>query len=71
MVKSPSNVRACVIRKLDNVLRDLIPLVERGKVTRFLNSTEDVDRLGNLAEDIRIAIMDYHVCPWSIRPRPA
>ena len=60
-----------VVRKLDNVLRDLVPLVERAKVTRLPNSAEDVDKLGNLAEDIRIAIMDYHVCPQSTRSRPA
>jgi len=49
-------------RKLDKVLKDLIPLAERGKVTRFLNSAEDVDRLWGLAEDIRDAMMDYQVC---------
>ena len=52
-----------VVRKFDNVLRVLVLLVERGKVMRLLNSTEDVDRLGNLAEDIRNAIIDYQVCP--------
>ena len=50
-------------RKLDNVLQDLIPLAERGKITRFLNSVEDVDKLGGLVEDIRDAMMDYQVCP--------
>jgi len=52
-----------VARKLDKVLKDLIPLAEWGKVTRFLNSTEDVDKLGSLVEDIRDAMMDYQVCP--------
>ena len=49
-------------RKLDMVLQDLRPLAERGKVTRFLNSTEDVDRLSGLVGDIRDATMDYQVC---------
>ena len=49
-------------RKLDKVLQDLIPLAERGKVTRFLNSTEDTGKLSGLVEDIRDAIMDYQVC---------
>ena len=44
------------------VLQDLRPLAERGKVTRFLNSTEDVDRLSGLVGDIRDATMDYQVC---------
>ena len=48
-------------RKLDKVLQVLIPLAEQGKITRFLNSTEDVDRLGGLVEDIRDAMMDYQV----------
>ena len=48
-------------RKLEVVLQDLIPLTKRGKVTRFLNSTDDVNRLGGLAEDIRDAMMDYQV----------
>jgi len=46
-------------RKLDKVLEVLIPLAERGMMTRFLNSTGDVDRLGGLVEDIRDATMDY------------
>ena len=50
-------------RKLDDVLQDLIPLAEQGKVTRFLNSAEDADKLGGLVEDIRDAMMDYQVHP--------
>ena len=50
-------------RKLDNILQDLIPLAEQGKITRFLNSAEDVNKLGDLVEDIRDAMMDYQVCP--------
>ena len=51
-------------RKLDKVLQDLIPLAERGVVTRFLNSTEDTEKLSSLVEDIHEAMMDYQVCPW-------
>jgi len=36
-------------------------------VTRFLNATGDMDRLGGLVEDIRDAIMDYQVRPLSVR----
>jgi len=52
-----------VARKLDNILQDLIPLVKRGKVTRFLNGAEDTDKLSGLVDDIRDAMMDYQVCP--------
>ena len=38
-----------------------MPLEQRGKVTRFLNGTQDADKLGGLAEDIRDALMDYLV----------
>ena len=51
-------------RKLDKVLQQLIPLAEQGMVKRFLNGTEDVDKLSGLVEDIRDAMMDYQVCPW-------
>jgi len=50
-------------RKLDDILRELIPLEQRGNITRFLNSTEDVKKLSDLAEDIRDTMMDYQVCP--------
>ena len=50
-----------VCRKLDNILRELIPLEGRAKATRFLNSAEDVDRLSVLVEDIRGAVVDYQV----------
>jgi len=49
-------------RKLDGILQELIPLEQRGKVTRFLNSTEDVNKLGGLVEEIRDIMMDYQVC---------
>ena len=58
-----SVILKCMDRKLDDVLQDLIPLAEEGKITRFLNSAEDVDKLGGLVEDIRDAMMDYQVCP--------
>jgi len=40
-------------------------------VTRFLNSAKDVDKLSGLVEDIRDAMMDYQVRPWSLVPRLA
>lgn len=48
-------------RKLEKALRDLEPLVERGKITRFLNNVKDMETLTGLAEDIRDAMMDYQV----------
>ena len=45
-----------------------MPLAKRGKITRFLNGTEDADKLAGLAEDIRDALMDYQVCAQGRRP---
>ena len=51
-----------VTRKLEKVVQELIPLEKRGKVTRFLNSTRDVETLNGLVEDVHDAMMDYQVC---------
>ena len=32
---------------------------------RFLNNTEDVNRLGSLVEDVWDAVLEYQVRPWS------
>ena len=56
------------VRKLDNILRDLIPLEERGKARRFLHSTEDANKLSGLVEDIRGAVLDYQVHHQNFSP---
>jgi len=57
------DLRAQLSRKLDDILQELTPLERRGKVTRFLNSAQDVEKLNGLVEDIRAAMMDYQVRP--------
>ena len=59
------------VRKLDNILRDIIPLEERAKAMRFLDSAEDVNRLSVLVEDIRGAMVDYQVRHQSFLSHPA
>ena len=49
-------------RKMDSVLRGLIPLEQQVEVMRFLNSAKDVRKLGSLVEDIHDIMMDYQVC---------
>ena len=49
-------------RKLEGVLHELKPLVDRGMVAGFFLNVEDSEKLGGLAEDIRNAIMEYQVC---------
>ena len=51
-----------IARKLREVLRDLIPLVEPGKVAGFLNDVGGPRKLNGLVEDIREAMMNYQVC---------
>ena len=53
-------------RKLQDVVRDLAPLEEQGKVEGFFNNTENAGELGGLVEDIRDAMMDYQVCALTI-----
>ena len=50
-----------VSRKLDQVLRELEPLAERGKIARFIHNVKDAETLTGLADDIRDAMMDYQV----------
>lgn len=52
-----------IVRKLENVLQELEPLVEQGKIAGFFNNIKNADKLGGLTGDIHDAIMDYQVCP--------
>ena len=56
-----------VVRKIENVLQELEPLVEQGKAAGFFNNVKNADQLGGLAGDIRDAIMDYQVRPQGTR----
>ena len=53
-------------RNLQDVLRDLVPLGEQGKIEGFLNNTENAGKLGGLVEDIRDAMIEYQVCALSL-----
>jgi len=46
-------------RKLNNILKDLVPLAQRGKLTEFLTSTEVADELSGMVDDIRDVMMEY------------
>jgi hypothetical protein len=52
---------------LQDVVRDLVPLEEQGKVEGFFNNAENAGKLGGLVEDIRDVMMDYQVCALSLR----
>jgi hypothetical protein len=46
---------------LEDILRELKPLTEQGMVEGFFNNVKNADKLGDLVEDIRDAMMDYQV----------
>lgn len=60
-IENPSNSES--YSKLNNVLKDLVPLTQQGKVTQFLTNVEIADRLGGIVDDVRDAVMEYQVCP--------
>ena len=49
------------IRKLEDILQELEPLMKQGKAVGFLKSAEGADKLGGIIEDIREAAMNYQV----------
>ena len=51
-----------ISRKLEDVHRGLVLLVERGKVKGFLENAENAQRIDDLVEDIHEALMKYQVC---------
>ena len=51
-----------IARQLEDVLRDLTPLAEQGKVVGFLANVKNAGKISSLIEDIRNAIMGYQVC---------
>lgn len=60
-----------IVRKLEDALQELGPLVEQGKVAGFFNNMKNADKLGGLAEDIRDAMMDYQVRPHDACSHPS
>jgi len=51
-----------ITRKLENICQDLALPAEQGEVMRFLENTENAQKINNLVEDICEALMEYQVC---------
>lgn len=51
-----------IARKLEDVHQSLNPLVQQGETTGFLTNAENAQRINNLVEDIREALINYQVC---------
>lgn len=49
------------VRKLGNILQELKPLAEQGKVEGFFNNVKNADKLGGLVGDIHDAMIHYQV----------
>ena len=53
------------VSKLNDILKDLVPLAQQGRITQFLTNAENAEKLGSMVDDIRDAMMEYQVCPPS------
>ena len=49
-------------RKLETVHQDLTRLAEQGNVEGFLKNVGNANKLGDLLEDVRDAMIEYQVC---------
>ena len=52
-------------RKLETVHQDLTQLTEQGKIEAFLKNAGNANKLGDLLEGIRDAMIEYQVCTSS------
>ena len=51
-----------VARKLEEVGQAVRSMTTRSDLADFLNSLENAQKFNGLVEDLRYALMDYHVC---------
>ena len=51
-----------IVRGLEGVHQGLVLLARQGGVVGFLTNTKNAQRINDLVEDIRQAMMDYQVC---------
>jgi len=49
-------------RKLENICQGLALPAEQGEIKRFLDNTENVQRINSLVENVHEALMGYQVC---------
>jgi len=49
-------------RKLETICQGLTLPADQGKVKRFLDNTENAQRINSLVEDVHEALMGYQVC---------
>jgi len=50
-----------ISRKLEDVRQALDPMTTQKDVAQFLSNTENAQKLNDLVDDIREAVMDYQV----------
>ena len=50
-----------ITRKLGDVRQSLEPMTTQKDIAQFLNNTENAQKLNDLVDDIREAVMDYQV----------
>jgi len=50
-----------ITRRLEDVRQALEPTITQKDIAQFLNNTENAQKLNDLVDDIREAVMDYQV----------
>jgi len=50
-----------ITRRLEDVRQALEPMTTQKDIAQFLNNTENAQKLNDLVDDIREAVMDYQV----------
>jgi len=50
-----------IARKLENVRRVLDSMTTQKNIAQFLNNAENAQKLNDLVDDVREAVMDYQV----------
>jgi len=52
-----------IIRKLEGVRQALDPMATQNDIVQFLSNAENAQKLNDLVDDIREAVIDYQVRP--------
>jgi len=56
-----------IIRKLEGVRQALDPMATQNDIVQFLSNAENAQKLNDLVDDIREAVIDYQVRPFEPR----
>ena len=55
-----------ITRKLEDIHQALDRMTTQNDIVQFLSNAENAQKLNDLVDDIREAVMDYQVCPLEL-----